>query len=82
MNNIIVDDEIFDAEEYENKIVNIYLKFSRGDATIKEAVTTKEAVESKKKKKNLKLKIRLIKLKVNNNIKFLMFFQYRFIKRN
>jgi len=51
MNNIIVDDEIFDAEEYENKIVNIYLKFSRGDATIKEAVTTKEAVESKKKKK-------------------------------
>jgi len=45
LNNIILDDEIFDAEEYENKIVNIFLKFSRGDATIKEAVTTKEAIE-------------------------------------
>lgn len=47
LNNIILDDEIFDAEEYENKIVNIFLKFSRGDATIKEAVTTKEAIECK-----------------------------------
>jgi len=46
MNNIIVDDDIFDAEEYENKIVNIFLKFSRGDAAIKEAVATKEAIES------------------------------------
>ncbi|ORX54202.1 Pkinase-domain-containing protein [Piromyces finnis] len=46
MNNIIVDNDIFDAEEYENKIVNIFLKFSRGDAAIKEAVATKEAIES------------------------------------
>ncbi|KAG4105456.1 hypothetical protein H8356DRAFT_1027706 [Neocallimastix lanati (nom. inval.)] len=64
MNNIIVDDEIFDAEEYENKIVNIYLKFSRGDATIKEAVTTKEAVESLLKeieKLNLRQSINILK---------------------
>ncbi|ORX81745.1 Pkinase-domain-containing protein [Anaeromyces robustus] len=44
LNHIILDKDIFDAEEYENKIVNIFLKFSRGDAAIKEAVATKEAI--------------------------------------
>jgi len=45
MNHIIVDTDIFNAEEYENKIVNIFLKFSRGDAAIKEAVATKAAIK-------------------------------------